>query len=254
MKYNLRNLLWHMKYKGLKDEAEKIVECKEQLYDAIEDNINYFTNYKENHLIANPDVFYSIPISNFRNSYYGESLTLDKFIEIKERFNNAATGLFGLKYDNSASIILTDLYGHPFIAGCYYHKHNKTYELYVYDMSGQRCLCTIITKNPKLTKEQVDELNKCHDKLMEKYEEEKESSNRYKQICKYKDYIRKDNYKSGYAHYTCDVYVRKDIPIELTEHEIVKYIDNWNYCFGGSIYKSGETESELIYRVKVHTD
>ena len=66
MNYNLRNLLWHMKHKGLKDEAERVTECKEQLYDAIEDNINYFTNWKENCLVSNPDVFYSIPISHFK--------------------------------------------------------------------------------------------------------------------------------------------------------------------------------------------
>ena len=249
MKYNLRNLLWHMKHKGLKDEAGRIVECKEQLYDAVEDNINYFTNWKENHLVSNPDVFYSIPISHFAPPY---GMTLNKFIEIEERFNKAATGLFGLQYDSSASIIITDIYGHPFIAHCRYN--NKSYEFNVWDMSGQRHLCKIVTKNPQLTKEQVDELKKCHDKLMEQYEQMKESANRYQQICKYKDYIRKDNYKSGYAHYTCDVYVRKDIPIELTEHEIAKYIDNWNYCFGGSVYKYDETETETVYKVKVHTD
>lgn len=251
MKYNLRNLLWHMKHKGLKDEAEQVTECKEQLYDAIEDNVNYFTNWKENCLVSNPDVYYSIPMFKFE-PFYG--LTLDKFIEIQERFNKAATGLFGLTYDNSAHIILTDIYGHPFRTFCTYCEYSKTYELHIHDMTGQRSLYTIETKNPQLTKEQIDEIKKCHNKLMEQYEKEKESANRYQQICKYKDYIRKDNYKSGYAHYTCDVYVRKDIPIELTEHEIVKYIDDWNYCFGGSIYKSGETETENIYKAKVRTD
>jgi hypothetical protein len=240
-----------MKHKGLKDEAERIAECKEQIYDAIEDNVDYFTNYKDNHLVANPDIFYSIPMSHFEPHY---GLTLDKFIEIEKRFNNAATGLFGLKYDNSASIIITDIFGHPFIAHCSYHDHNRSYELNVWDMSGQRHLCQINTKNPQLTKEQADKLKKCHDKLMEQYEQSKASSNRYQQICKYKDYIRKDNCKHGHAQYTCDVYIRKDIPIELTEHEIAKYIDNWNYCFGGSIYSAGETETERIYKVKVYTD
>ena len=249
MKYNLRNLLWHMKHKGLKDEAERITECKEQLYDAIEDNINYFTDYRGNHIIQNPDVFYSIPISNFK---WG--LTLDKFIEIKDRFNNAATGLFGLFYDNSASITITDIYGHHFIAHCYYHDYNKSYEFIVWDISGQRQLCRFVTKDNKLTREQVDELDKCHSKLMEQYEQDKQSANRYKQICKYKEYIRKDNVKWGYANYTCDVYVRKDIPIELTEHEIAKYTDNWNYCFGGSISKMSGTKTEDCYHVKVYTD
>ena len=251
MKYNLRNLLWHMKHKGLKDEAERIAECKEHLYDAIEDNINYFTNWKENCLISNSDVFYEVSMSKFQQH---QGLTLDKFIEIQERFNNAATGLFGLQYDNCAHIILTDIYGHSFVSYCRYENYTKSYILHILDMTGQISLCEISTKNPQLTKEQVDEMEKCHDNLMEYYEKQKESVNRYKQICKYKDYIRTDNYTKGYAHYICDVYVRKDIPIELTEHEIAKYIDDWNYCFGGSIRKVDETDTEDVYRVKVHTD
>jgi hypothetical protein len=175
-------------------------------------------------------------------------------MEIQERFNKATTGLFGLMYDNSAHIILTDGYGRPFSASCYYHKHIKTYELSVWDMSGQIRLYNLSTKNPQLTKEQVNEIQKCHDNLMEYYEKQKESTNRYHQICKYKDYIRKDNYNNGYAQYTCDVYVRKDIPIELTEHEIAKYIDNWNYCFGGRIRAAGETDTEHKYIITVFTD
>lgn len=251
MKYDLRNLLWHMKHKGLKDEAERIAECKEQLYDAIEDNVNYFTNWKENHLVSNPDVFYSIPISHFEPRY---GLTLDKFIEIGERFNNAATGLFGLTYDDSAQIILTDIYGHTFNSYCHYEKHTKSYVLNIYSMNGQILLHSILTKNPQLTKDQVKEMEKCHDNLMEYYEKQKASANRYQQICKYKDYIRRDNYTKGYAQYTCDVYVRKDIPIELTEHEIAKYIDGWNYCFGGRVSACGETDTERKYRVTVYTD
>lgn len=251
MKYNLRNLLWHMKHKGLKDEAERITECKEQLYDAVEDNINYFTDYKGNKLVSNGDIYYSIPMSRFE-PFWG--LTLDKFLEIKQRFNNAATGLFGLMYDNSAHIVLTDTYGRPFRANCFYHENTNSYEFYVYSMNGQTYLYSLSTQNPQLTKEQVNEMQKCHDNLMEHYEKLEESANRYKQICKYKDYIRKENYKNEYAQYTCDVYVRKDIPIELTEHEIAKYIDNWNYCFGGKICATGENDTEKQYRVTVYTD
>ena len=251
MKYNLRNLLWHLKHKGQKDETERIAECKEQLYNAVEDNINYFTNWKENHLISNPDVYYTIPMSHF-DPWYG--LTLDKFIEINERFNKAATGLFGLIYDNSARLILTDGYGHSFRVFCHYESYNKTYTLIVYDMTGCTALYRIDTKNPQLTVEQTKEMQKCHNKLLEHYDKQKESANRYQQICKYKDYIRKENYRIGHAQYTCDVYVCKDIPIELTEHEIAKYIDNWNYCFGGTIYADGETETERRYRLTVYTD
>lgn len=77
---------------------------------------------------------------------------------------------------------------------------------------------------------------------------------RYAQICKYSDYIRKENIKWGYAQYSCDVYVRKDIPIELTEHEIAKYADGWNFCFGGTISRGTGTETENVYKVTVYTD
>ena len=250
MKYNLRNLLWHLKHKGLKDEPERIAECQANLYDAVADNSSYFTYWRNNNLTSNPDLYYTIPISHF-NSFYG--LTLDKFIEIQERFNNAATGLFGLKYDSSAHILITDIYGHSFQTHCWKH-NNQVYELNVWDMSGQRHLCKITTKDPLLTHDQVKQLERCHDTLMELYEQSKASHNRYQQILKYKEYIRIENHQNGYAHYTCDVYVRKDIPIELTEHEIAKYVDGWNYCFGGHISVAGETETERKYRVKVHTD
>lgn len=225
-----------------------MAECKEQLYDAVTDNIDYFTDWKGNHLISNPDVYYTIPMSHFA-PWYG--LTLDKFIEINDRFNKAATGLFGLTYDGCARLLLTDGYGHPFRVFCHY---DKTYTLIVYDMTGCIALHSITTKNPQLTKEQVAEMQKCHDKLLEHYEKQKASANRYQQIRKYSDYIRKDNYHNGYAQYTCDVYVRKDIPIELTEYEIAKYIDNWNYCFGGRICAAGETDTERKYSVTVYTD
>ena len=250
MKYNLRNLLWHMKHKGLKDEAERIAECKEQLYDAIEDNVNYFTNWKENCLSGTANMYYSIPMSHFE-PFWG--LTLDKFLEIKDRFNKSATGLFGFQYDNCAEIVLTDIYGRPFRANCY-KGFDKSYELCIYSMDGGISLYRLTTKNPQLTREQVNEMQKCHDNLMEYYDQQKASANRYQHICKYKDYIRRDNYSKGYAQYTCDVYVRKDIPIELTDHEIAKYIDGWNYCFGGKISAIGETDTERMYRVTVYTD
>ena len=84
-----------MKHKGLKDESERIAECKEQLYNAIEDNVDYFRNYRDNHLVANPHVYYSIPMSHFE-PYYG--LTLDKFIEIKESVRCKVEFLYKEKY------------------------------------------------------------------------------------------------------------------------------------------------------------
>lgn len=89
---------------------------------------------------------------------------------------------------------------------------------------------------------------------MQQSNRETESINRYKEICKYKDYIRKENRTSKYGYYTCDMYVRKDIPVHLTMYEIAKYADDWNYCFGGNIMYMNETETERIYRVNIYTD
>ena len=216
----------------------------------VEANINYFTNCKENCLSSNPDIYYSIPMSHFEPPC---SLTLDKFKEIEDRFKKAAIGLFGLPSADCANIILTDTYGRPFRARCY-KRDGDSYDLYIDSMHREPCLCHITTKTPNLTKEQVNEMQKCHDNLIEYYEKQKEFANRYQQICKYKNYIRRENYIKDYNQYTCDVYVRKDIPIELTKYEIAKYIDDWNYCFDGKIYEAGETDTERRYRVTVYTD
>ena len=163
MKYNLRNLLWHMKYKNLNNEADRIAECKENLYDAIKENVEFF-NSSDNHMYANPKMYFTVPMGNL-NPHTG--MTLDKFIEIQEQFNTAVTGLFGLKYDNLAYIVLTDIYEHPFIANC--KKIGNKYNLHVWDITGTITLFNIQTKNNRLTNEECRELNKCHKKLMQIY-------------------------------------------------------------------------------------
>ena len=160
MKHNLRNMLWHMKYAVQNNKEERINYCKENLYDAVKENIEFFSDSK-NHMYANPKMYFTVPMANL-NPQTG--MTLDKLIDIQEQFNTAATGLFGLKYDNLASIVLTDIYGHPFVAHCW--KHCNAYYLHVWDMTGVKTLCHIETKNNRLTNEQYSELNKCHEKLV----------------------------------------------------------------------------------------
>jgi 5-methylcytosine-specific restriction endonuclease McrA len=50
------------------------------------------------------------------------------------------------------------------------------------------------------------------------------------------------------------VTIDKSIPIELSEHEIAKYTDDWNFCFGGNINKTREDDKVKVYHVKVYTD
>lgn len=163
MKHNLRNMLWYMKYKNFNNESNRIAECKENLYDAIKENVEFF-NSSDNHMYANQKMYFTVPIGNL-NPQTG--MTLDKFIEIQEQFNTAATGLFGLKYDNLAYIVLTDIYGHPFIANC--HKIGNTYNLHVWDITGTKTLCYIETKSNRLTNEECRELCKCHEKMVRYY-------------------------------------------------------------------------------------
>lgn len=166
MKHNLRNMLWHMRYKNLNNEADRIAECKENLYEAVKENVEFFTS-SDNFMYANPNMYLTVPIGNL-NPQTG--MTLDKLIEIQEQFNTAVTGLFGLKYDNLAYIVLTDIYGHPFIAYC--HKIGSIYNLHIWDITGTKTLCHIETKSNRLTNEECRELNKCHGKMVAYYKGE----------------------------------------------------------------------------------
>ena len=167
MKYNLRNLLFYMKYKNTANNSDRISKCKENLYEAVKENVEFFTN-SDNYMYANPKMYFTVPMSSLLQP---NGMTLDKLIEIQEQFNTSATGLFGLKYDNLASIVLIDSYGHPFLAHCGKDNWYNIYGLCVWDMTGSIPLCCLSTKDNKLTNEQYAALCKCHEKLVKHYKE-----------------------------------------------------------------------------------
>lgn len=158
MKYNLRNMLWNMKHKNSDDDGGVIVECNDSLYDAVEDNIDFFKSRLGNNM--NTKMFYSIPIYMFRNN-----LTLDDLIDIQKKFSNSAVGLFGLEFDNSASILLVD-------SNCNYLnvlccvRGLGMYELYIWDMSGSKLLCKILKEDNRLTDDDIAEINRCSAELI----------------------------------------------------------------------------------------
>ena len=41
-----------------------------------------------------------------------------------------------------------------------------TYKLYAWDMTGTKMLCEITTSNPKLTIDEIKELESCYDKMI----------------------------------------------------------------------------------------
>ena len=248
-------MLHHLKSEDnwfLKNEPEKYEiadkECKENIYEAVKENIEFFSKHPK--MFANQTVYFEISISSL--DYRG--MTLDDVLEVKEQFYQSATGLYGRRFDNSNHLLLRDVCGRKSLFSVY--KNKSSYDVNVYDMSGQRLLVQFNTKENILNKEQIKLLNNAHNVLMEQYEQEKQSINRYEQIKKYAEYIKIENIKNGHAQYESRVTIKKDIPIELSEYEIAKYTDNWNYCFGGKINKNSyiSNDKEDVYDVIVYID
>lgn len=251
--YKLRDMLHYLKSEDdwlKKNKPEtyetKDKECRDNIYEAVKENVEFFSRHPK--MFTNQDLYFEISIS----SLDWKGLTLDEVLEIKEQFHQSATGLYGRRFDNSNHLLLRDGYGRKFLFSIY--KHGSGYDIGIYDMSGSRLLVHFTTKENILTKDQIKLLQNSHNILMEQYEQEKQSSNRYEQIKKYSEYIKIEHTKNGHAQFEATVTVKKDIPIELTEYEIAKYTDGWNYCFGGKINKSSDTNNETIYHVIVYTD
>lgn len=243
--YNFRNNLWKLKYP---ERCAKDNEVSEQglqdLYEAIKNNINFF---KEK---GNYHYYFTLPMSIMT------SRSLKEVWEQQERFNNTITGLFGCTFDNATDMLVSDAYGRTFRMQIYNRAQelNPRWEICVYDMSGQFQLLNFVVKGNKLSPEQNGQLQNCWNILMQKYKDIEISRQRYEEIRKYHDYFYFEDRTSGYAHYTVKVRVRKDIPITLTTEEIAKYVDDWNYCFGGHITHLFDTDTEKVYEVKVYTD
>ena len=249
--YNLRNILHYIKsnvrFKKEIDEKYKSHdnECKNIIYDAVVDNVRYFAGSVYSNL---NNIFYTI------STYVLERISPAQFYELQNKFNTSATGFYGLYWDNQTNVCVTDIYGNPFILYCF--KHSKAYEFNVYNMNGQGLLYTFVEpiESEHFSSKNIAELKKMRDYQIKYYDKLKKSADRYNEIKQYKDYIIIELIKTGYAHCIKKVRIKKNIPITLTLEEIAKYADDWNYCFGGNISKIGETDDEIIYQVKIHTD
>lgn len=68
------------------------------------------------------------------------------------------------------------------------------------------------------------------------------------------EYIIVKDKKFGYAKYTCDVYVRKDIPETVTQNDVADFIDGYSGNFG---YKMDRVESKgnyIKYKMTIYID
>lgn len=234
---------------NLPDEYEKHgKECRKKLYDMVTDNVKYFTGFRSN---LN-EVLFSISVYTLTTHKPNE------ICEFARRFNESATGIYGLEYDNQTELVFTDVYGNPFRMLAMEPSGYLTNccEFYIYNMNGQGLLYefTEPLDAESFSPEHVEALKKMREYQKAFYEEKERSQNRYEEIKKYKDYISVEYIRTGYACCFKKVTVKKDIPIELSMQEIAKYADDWNYCFGGSISQIDENEEATIYKVKIHTD
>lgn len=250
LKRNLRNLLYNLKCKQSDEFRASDQNIKDSVYDAVKENIDFFAN---NHMNIY-DMYFTIPICFFR-----EKGCLDRFIEIQEKFNAAATGVFGLKYDNQTHMVFSDNYtlGNKFSICCYPQKtqNGTKYEVYVYDITGTRQLCEFATESPTLTSDEYNLLKNCQSVLEQQYADERKHEENVQLVNKYyREYIRVENKKNEYAHFTCTVYIRKDIPVNIPIDDIVKIVVGWECSFGGKITQLTPTETEYVYHAKIYTD
>lgn len=69
-----------------------------------------------------------------------------------------------------------------------------------------------------------------------------------------RDYIKVSGKKFGYAHYACNVYIRKDIPKTVTKDDVADFVDDYCKNFG---YKMERVEAKgdyAKYKMKIFID
>lgn len=248
---NLRNLLFYYRL-GINASENKIKEadreCRKYIYEDIVDTVKYFSS-KQN-CIQNIDFVIS--------PYQITRMKPSEICELYNRFNKTATGIFGLNYDNKTNMILGDLRGNKYhILPLSPKDYNvSSYELYFYNENGLGLIykMTVSLEDDCFTDDQKIQIMNIHKKKEEYDEKKKKSMDRYKEICKYKEYINIERISNGYGKYTSVARIKKPIPIELKPDEVAKYIDGWNYCFGGRINNISETDEETIYNITIYTD
>lgn len=259
----LRDLLYYLKNDYLKkNDPEKYVEkdnvCKEELYNQVKDNVEYFTKHN-NKVCTNANMYFQIPISRIGRMKPSE------LCELSRNFYKSATGLFGLQNDGLTHLILTEG-DNAYLLSCFspigYMVND--YEIRVYNLSGYGCLLSfnIPLSVDKFSDDQLKELKRLPKIVEENNKKEMESRLRCQELKSYTGtYLFKKYISNGYAHKIVEVEVMNNIPTKIDINEIAKYADDWNYCFGGKINERIKTQEEQdlqrdskIYSVRISTD
>lgn len=248
---NLRNLLYYYKT-GLDVSEDRVKktdqECRKYIYEDVVDTVKYFSS-KQN----------CMQNVNFEISPYQlVRMKPSEICELYNRFNKTATGIFGLDYDNKTNMILEDMRGNKYhILPLSPKGYNVScYKLSFYNENGVGFICkmSVSLADDCFTNDQKNQIMNIHELKQEYDDRKKKSKDRYEEICKYKEYINIERISNGYGRYTSVAKVKKTIPIKLKSDEVAKYIDDWNYCFGGKINSISETDEEIIYNITVYTD
>ena len=248
---NLRNLLYYYKT-GLDVSEDRVKKtdqkCRKYIYEDVVDTVKYFSS-KQN----------CMQNVNFEISPYQlVRMKPSEICELYNRFNKTATGIFGLDYDNKTNMILEDMRGNKYhILPLSPKGYNVScYKLSFYNENGVGFICkmSVSLADDCFTNDQKNQIMNIHELKQEYDDRKKKSKDRYEEICKYKEYISIERISNGYRRYNSVAKVKKTIPIKLKPDEVAKYIDDWNYCFGGRINSISETEEETVYNITVYTD
>ena len=69
-----------------------------------------------------------------------------------------------------------------------------------------------------------------------------------------RDYIKVSGKKFGYAHYTCNVYIRKDIPKTVTKDDVADFVDDYCKNFGYKMERAEAKGDYAKYKMKIFID
>lgn len=152
---NLRDALFYLKSDYVKEhnpekykrELEKFY--KMDLHNAVKENIEWFSQHPN--LYTDHKIYFTIHLNEFKG------LTIAGVMQLKERFNQAATGLFGLEADNFADLLLSDSFGHLYKFGVY--GKDNSFKFMLWNDTGALHLLTIQVQN-KLSPANLEQIAK----------------------------------------------------------------------------------------------
>ncbi len=154
---NFRDELHFLKYNLEKTKPEFYQQQLEKfhkldLHKAVSDNVKWFANHPN--LYENHNVYFTIHLADFKN----KDLSLKDTVILQEKFNRVATGIFGLKADNYAGLLLSDSFGHLY--KLMISTNGDSFSFTLWNDTGSLHLLELKTRNNILSYEECSKIEK----------------------------------------------------------------------------------------------